>query len=156
MTGARTDPTPGPARLEALLAEQRELLGRLEALSLRQGDLIEGDDDEALLELLGERQRVVERLAASRHELTAGRASWDGVLGQFPEDQRHEIRRRLEHIAGLARSVAARDEADQRRLQGRRDRLAEELAELGRSRGALAAYGGPPAARGPGFQDTEA
>lgn len=156
MTAAQTDQFPGPARLDALLDEQHELLARLEALSCRQSALIEGDDDQSLLALLAERQDVVDRLSASRHELLSGRQGWDRVLERFPETRRQVIRGRLEQIAELARVVAARDEADRRRLEARRDRLSEELADLGKSRGALAAYGTRVTDQGPSFQDTEA
>jgi hypothetical protein len=138
-----------------LLERQHELLTALVALSRRQGELIDAEDDAGVLAVLAERQPMVEELVALNDLLRPHRAAWDRRLAALPAPQRDHVVRRSELVAALARTLASRDEADRRRLARRRDDLADELAALGTRRGALSAYRAVVPG-GPAYQDREA
>ena len=141
-------------RVEELLETQRQLFERLESLGQRQGALIDSDDSVALLELLAQRQRLVDGIAELNSTLEPFRARWSAVLGSLPEAERDRVNRRLEALSDLAARIAERDGADRARLEKRRDAVAADLTQLSRGRGAVAAYGAGPAAAA--FQDREA
>lgn len=142
-------------RLRELLEQQESLFLRLDALSRQQSSLVRDEQTDDLLRVLGERQTVVETLEAVARGLEPFRDRWEAVLAGARPDQRDRLARQVEQLAELASAIAARDDADRRLIEERRDRLAGDLAGMGRVRGAVAAYGagrGRPAAR---FQDRE-
>lgn len=118
------------------------LFERLNALSLSQGALIDSDDTDRLLSVLGERQAAIEELDASGRELEIIRAKWEALLPQMESSWRSDIAARLESITQLAGTIARRDEADRQRLSAARGRVAAELAELSIARRAAGAYAG--------------
>lgn len=143
------------ARLAELLVHQEKLFLRLDALSKRQSLLVQEDRTDELLGVLGERQVIVDSLDEASRAVEPFRARWDQVLASARPEQRERVRRHVERLAEVAANIAARDDADRREIERRRDRLADDLAGVGRRRGAVAAYGparGRPAAK---FQDTE-
>lgn len=142
-------------RLLELLDEQLMLYERLDELSRRQSELIEQEETDRLLSLLGERQDVIDRIEAVDASMRPFRDQWDRLVGPLPESRRVVIRERLDRLTVLVGEIAGRDEADRRRLEQRRDAVGDELAGLSRGAGALSAYGGGGQGRGPRFQDTE-
>ncbi len=146
-------PTPPVKRLLALLHTQQERLGQLDALSQRQGSLIEGDDHEGLLALVGERQRLVDACTSAAREV-------ESLLPPAREactpQDKAEIDRRLDSVARLASGVNARDLADRVKLERRRDALAQELAASTLRETAANAYAPPPPAAAPRYQDRRA
>ncbi len=152
---------PGvPADFEhvvALLEAQVGLVANLDELSLRQAELIEAEDAEPLLKLLASRQGILDELAGLQAEFRPLRERWPQILEGFGHAQRLQIQRRLDGLAAAASQIARRDEEARTRLGTRRDELAAQIADVGRGRGALAAYSRPPtSASGPTFQDREA
>ncbi|MBK7405787.1 MAG: hypothetical protein IPJ41_14495 [Phycisphaerales bacterium] len=142
-------------RLGELLEEQETLFLRLDALSKRQSGLVRAEETDDLLQVLQDRQHVVEALEGVSRSIEPFRSRWDEVMSLARPDQRERVRRRVERLAELASEIAARDESDRRTLEQRRDGLAGDLAGLGRARGAVSAYRpkAPPA--GARFQDRE-
>jgi hypothetical protein len=145
---------PDSARVEELLDRQRLLLERLEALSLHQGELIDRDDSARLLDLLAQRQHLVDGIADLNAALEPHRARWPAVLSAMAEAERDRVNRKLDALSDLAGRLAERDEADRLRLERRRDAVSAELRNVTRGRGAVAAYA-LGAARAI-FQDREA
>lgn len=148
-------PEHGGMCVETLLTRQQELFGRLDALSQRQGALIQSDETDRLLRLLTERQDIIDEIAKTNSELEPYRGRWDAFLGELPAASRDRVKVRLDAVAHLAGTIAQRDEADRRELQSRRDAMVTELSKVATGRGAMAAYG-PAAADGARFQDREA
>lgn len=142
-------------RLLGLLDEQLMLYERLDELSRRQSELIEQEETDRLLSLLGERQGVIDRIEALDASMRPFRDSWDRLVSPLPESRRVVIRERLDRLTALVGEIAKRDEADRLRLEQRRDAVGDELAGLSRGAGAISAYGGGGQSRGPRFQDTE-
>lgn len=142
----------------SLLEEHRRLYERLDGLSERQHGLIEGGDADGLMSLLAERQDVIDLLDHAQRRLEPARRDWERLSPEMPEDDRDHVRLLLGTVTSLAARITARDEDDRRRMESRRDAIADEMMSLTRSRRAFAAYGGAsggpdgPAAR---FQDRE-
>lgn len=142
-------------RVDALLEEQEALFSQLDSLGEQQTRLVEADDAESLLTLLAERQRLIDSIAANNGSLAPYRMRWAAFLGELPEPERDRLRRRVDIVAELAGRIAVRDESHRALLETRRARVATELGQLGRARGAVAAYG-QSAGPTPRFQDREA
>lgn len=142
-------------QLEATLAEQVGLLGQLDALGQRQSRLIDEDDPDRLLEVLAERQAVIDRMEGCARRLVPLQQRWDVQSGSTDVGARDRIRQRLESIAGLIDAIDRRDAYDRDRLESRRRQIAGELGELDRSRRATGAYL-PPPTQAPRFRDEEA
>ncbi len=158
MARDRTD-GDGPAwsaRLGRVLEVLHGRYAALRGLCDRQAALVEQDDPWPLLALLGERQAIVDQIARANRELEPLKRDWAAGAPALPVALREQIRNRIDAIAVLASEVAQRDEADQARLARRRDEVAERLVEIGRGRGAVAAYQRGGGGTGPSFQDTEA
>lgn len=158
-----TQPSPsrGPsaakvAVIRRLLEEQRSLLGQLDALSQRQGDLIDEEDSTRLLAVIAERQSVVDRLAEVSRRVSESRPEIDAVVGTLVSDtgESAEIRHLLQAVGDLAVAIQERDARDQERMRQRRDQLAAELSGLGASNRAVSAYGRKPV--NPRYADQEA
>lgn len=142
--------------LHRLLDEQEALFVRLDALSKRQHDLVDGEHTDELLRLLAERQSVIESIGGIARELAPVRAVWDAVLAEAKPEQRDRLSGQIERLTDLASGVAARDDADRKLMEQRRDALAGELAGTGRARGAVQAYQNKGSLAGARFQDREA
>lgn len=163
MTGGRTsqsgsrsggEPQAWPSAYARLLRDQIDLLGRLDAVSHRQRALINGEDADALLNLLDERQGIVERLEQLHQESQPFRDRMTGDQPAIAERDRRAIEEQTAAVSALARAIMQRDEQDQQRLAQRRTQIAAELAAVAGARRATAAYGGPRPER-PTFQDRE-
>jgi hypothetical protein len=149
-----TDPSRLASRLTAVLEEHETLYERLTALSERQSGLIDEDKTDELLGVLAERQRVVDRLLAVGEELKPFQPRWDALMAQIDSDRREILRAKVQKIQEAAKLVNQRDDHDRARLAAQRKSLAEEIAGVSKSRGAINAYGGK-AASTPRYQDRE-
>lgn len=152
MTAANND--PNAATLVRLLDEQIDLYGTLDELSKRQHGIVEGDDTDALLRVLADRQDVIGQIAELSRALEPYRADWDANVNRLPDSERARIRGRLDHLAVVMEQIARRDEHDRDVIEQRRSAIGAELGGVKRGGVALSAYGGQ--ARGPRFQDREA
>lgn len=138
--------------LVALLDEQQGLCSKLSELSTAQGHCVDSGDTDGLLAILGQRHGIVERIAAINLELGPFRERRTELLARLSPADRAGVQDRIARIAALVDAVRTRDDADRAALEHRRGEVAGELADMTRSRGALAAYGARPA-QGPKMQD---
>lgn len=142
-------------RLTGAIEQTHAAYQELDAISRTQEELVGLDEGRELLELLARRQVLVDRLTELDRVLIPLRQEWDRTGAAATQAQRAHVQSRLTAVADLASWVAHRDSAAVRSLQRRRDALAEELADLGRSKSARSAYGPTPDVDGPRFQDRE-
>lgn len=138
----------------ALLDREAWLLGELDSLSRSQRALVERNEGERLLAVMGERDTLLAELARAAASVDRMRAEWTRVEPALPAKQSADVRARLAAVTTLADDIARRDREDGAAMRARRDALAGELAGLTTGRRAVGAYGpaGTNAAR---FQDTE-
>jgi hypothetical protein len=141
----------------SLLGEQLALLRGLDGLSVRQRALIEGEDADALVALMDERQRIVDRLEALTARLVPMQTRWDEGWRGLGDGLRGEVEENLRALSALAQEIAARDAEDQALVARRKREIAEELASTAGNQRAMHAYaGGSRSGHGAVFQDREA
>ena len=138
-----------------LIEEQVGLYEELDALSERQHAIIGDDDTDALLRVLGDREKVIAKITAVSARLSPYQAQWNEHIAMLADTERDRLRSRLASVEGIMDRISQRDESDRAVMQRRRDQLGEQLTGVRRSGAAMAAYGKPPA-KGPRFQDREA
>jgi chorismate mutase len=153
MTAIDKPLTPAEA-FGAVVDEQRALYETLDEMGLRQRALIEAGDARALLELLGVRAGIVERIGEVASRLSRAREAFErdasvdaGVRARLNAD--------LDRVRAMAERVAARDAEDSVAMEERRASLGSRIVKAARGRGAVSAYRvhAPAAAR---FEDRRA
>lgn len=142
-------------RLGALVETLGSLYARLDGLGERQAALVEADGLDELLELLAQRQGLIDRIAELAELLRPCVDAWDELSTRMDEGRRRRLREGLDAIDAAGASIARRDEEHRRRLERRRDDVADKLAGVGRARAAVAAYAGVRGTAGARFQDRE-
>lgn len=141
-------------RFESLVERQAALYGALDALSQRQTEMVGAGDAEGVLEILRQRQRIIEELVIVTERTRPYRDRWTQAGPGVEPGVGDRIARRIVAIERLAAEISGRDEGDRERLAERRERVAAELADVGRARRAVHAYGGSNGG-GASFQDRE-
>lgn len=154
MTARATDTHERRHGLVALVERQGSLYETLDALSIRQTELVEMGDADGVLAVLRERQQVLDELVAVSEEIRPFRERWADTVGVLEQADRELVAARVAATERLAERINERDRLDRDRLVAQRDQTATELAGVGRSRQAVAAYGAAWKP-GPTFQDRE-
>jgi len=124
----------------ALLTEQRDLYRQLARLAEQQRGLITGDHPERLLDVLAERQRLIDRLTATGRELKPHQMNWRQVREQLPAPQAREIDALVAEVNTLLSDILKQDEADTALLSARKSETARAMGTLQVSRRAGTAY----------------
>jgi len=153
MTGQETQ---NNAPLVALVGEQIELYQKLDSLSLRQHVLIESDDTDGLLQVLGARQELIEHITDSAAKMAPYRARWDDHVRELKDNERKSLRKGLDDLSAMMACIAERDEVDRVAMEIRREKVKIQITGVKRGSAAVSAYGGVAAPRSPRFQDREA
>lgn len=129
-----------PADLIGELERQHEIVSALGALAERQADLITGAKTDALLELLSERQRLIDRFTRTQETLGHLTIDLDERIKAVSDADRTQIQTLIQTIGASLESVMARDAQDQATLASSRDRTKNELAGLDSANRARQAY----------------
>ena len=151
----------GARRMAGLIDDQHAQCVELESLSRAQSAMVEGGDTDGVLDVLGRRQVIIDRITRLSEELVPLRSGREQMLAALPPTDRDRLRASIEEIARLVERVRLRDEQDREAIERRRASLAGELSGLTRARGAVAAYSGGRAGAGGGtggsarFQDRQ-
>lgn len=132
--------------LIGLLEAQKALVDRLRPLAERQSALIDGGRPMELLDLLAQRQEIVDRLAGSDEALADLMRDLAAHWPLMPEGSRGRVRDLAARIDKEIEEVMRRDQSDGARLAAARDQRRGELAGLDASRQARSAYLAPRAA----------
>lgn len=136
-----TAPVAPPQReVVTLLTLQRDLYSRLRGLSEQQRNLIETDRPEVLLQILTERQSIVNRLARLNEQLAPMRRTWDVTFAALPPETRSEVTGLLAEINTLLRSILTSDESDTAMLAARKHAIGSELQAIESRRSVAGAY----------------
>lgn len=127
-------------RMVELLRHQQVLYRRLRQLSERQNLLVTREDPEALLQLLSERQRLVDGLVGLSAQLAPFREKWSEVYNSLSEPKRREVAELLEEANQSLGAILSSDSKDSATLTARKQGIAAELANYGAAGRATAAY----------------
>jgi hypothetical protein len=124
-----TAPDVSADQLIQMLEHQQGLVDRLDRLAEGQIALIDAGASDELLELLDDRQRIMDELAAGQ----------DGLTG-VAEGHRDRISRLVDEIGDRLTRIVNRDEQDRARLRTSRDATSREISGLRTARQAQHAY----------------
>ncbi len=125
-----------------LLERQRTLVGELSELARQQAGLTESGQTEALLQLLGRRQEIIDRFAVAQEDLGRLTGGLSERVRDLAEPQRRQIRSLIDEIGEAMADVLQRDEQDQEALRASRDRVRRDIATVDTSKQAHRAYVG--------------
>jgi hypothetical protein len=139
-----------PQALIKLLREQRDFYQRLQELSDRQRSLISGDRPELLLNILRDRQILVESLARINQKLSPYRRNWQEIYETLPEEARQSASSLLEEINGMLQLILKADQEDQALLSARKQAVARSIGEVSGGQAANTAYAPHAAGRSGG------
>lgn len=140
-------------RMAGYIDDQHALCVELESLSRAQSALVEGGDTDGVLEVLGQRQIIIDRITRLNGELAPLREQRERLLAALGHAEREHVRGCIDEINAMVESVRTRDEQDREAMERRRSGIAGEISGVTRARGAVAAYSGAKAVGGARFQD---
>jgi hypothetical protein len=130
-----------PQPLIDLLERQRSLVDQLAGLAQSQAALIAERRTERLLELLEQRQSIIDDFTAAQGEMSAMTEHLDERIAGLGTPQRDRIRTLINAIGERLGEVMQRDQEDQAHLRSERDQVHGELQGVGTARAARNAYG---------------
>ncbi len=140
---ARSQMTEAHAEeLISLLRRQVSIYTRLEQLSGRQRGLIAAEDQQQLLTLLAERQKLVDELSALNQGLIPLQKYWRAHRETVAPSLRAEADQLLGRTGEILQRILGTDERDARILSARKAQTAKQVTELAQGRQAFEAYGG--------------
>lgn len=134
--------------LLALLTEQCALYAQLGQLAQGQRSLITGDRPEQLLGVLGERQRLIDRLEALGARMRPYQRDWRAVRGSLDESRGRRVDELVARANGLLSGILQADEADAELLAARKSEAGQGVGQVKAVRQARAAYAGGGQATG--------
>ena len=129
-------------RLISMLEQHRDLVLQLDRMAEGQMALIDAGEADALLGLLGDRQAIMDELAAGQDGM-AGLSEDLRGRDDLGDGHRARITRLVDEIGDRLSRIVTRDEQDRARLRTNRDRAAAELSGLHTARQAHSAYAKP-------------
>jgi len=141
--------------IDILVRQQAQLLRDLASLAARQHDAVDRADDDALDDVLGRRQPLVDRLRLVSAAVSELSTQIQDVIAT-PGLRADRLAADLADASRLWAELAAHDSRDLDRLRAQRDRLRGELNDLDRAGRAGRAYAGPRDRAQPIFQDRHA
>jgi hypothetical protein len=127
-------------QLIALLERQKAMIDRLASLAHTQAGLIAERHTDRLLELLAQRQGIIDEFTACQGEMSHLTQELDGRIADAAPPMRERIRGLLASISNALREVMNHDHEDQVRLRGGRDAVLHEMSSMDASRHARNAY----------------
>lgn len=158
-----TSGTESPQRLDeqqvlALLTRQRDLYRELKSLADRQRGVVTSSEPEALLTILAERQKVVNRISGLDGDMKAVRAAWPELSEAMPLPAREQADVLIREVQSLLADILAGDDQDAKLLSARKQSVRAESQTMAAAKRAHAAYGaatvtGSPKTAGARFLD---
>jgi hypothetical protein len=122
------------------LEAQHALIEELAPLAERQGELIREGRSDALLDLLAQRQQIIDRFLTEADRLSGEVGDLTGRLESLAGPTRDRIRGLVSEIDARLAHVLTLDERDQQSLRDARDETRQQLAGLDTGRTARNAY----------------
>ncbi len=136
-------------KLISLLNRQVGIYTRLEQLSSRQRGLIVAEDQQQLLALLAERQKLVDELSVLNQGLIPLQKYWRANRETVAPSLRAEADQLVGRAGEILQRILGADEQDARILSARKAQTAKQVTALAQGRQAFEAYrgGGRPQER---------
>lgn len=128
--------------LLGLLDRQRQLYRDLQVLVERQADLVTAGNPDGLLQLLGQRQSLLEEVKRTNDALLPFRQRWNAICQMLDEPQRAAATAAINEINERLQTIMQRDQKDSEMLQLRYRKTGQELQAARVGHSAIRAYGG--------------
>jgi len=127
--------------LMGLLDRQRQLYRHLQSLVDRQAEWVSAGNPDGLLQVLAQRQTLLEDVKKTNDALLPFRQRWDAVCQMLDEQQRSQVTEAVNEINQRLQTIMQRDQKDSEMLQLRCRKIGQQLqmARIGRT--AVRAYG---------------
>lgn len=129
-----------PRILIGQLEEQCELYEQLAGLAEHQRGLIADGQTGRLLEVLAQRQKLVDRLTTLAEAFRPYQRNWRDLRSQMNDQDGTRVDELVARMNALLSGILAKDEADVQQLEDRKNATAAELSNVGRGKQAGAAY----------------
>jgi len=143
-------------RLSRVLDEQCRLYEQLDELSQNQSVCVESGETELLLDILAQREGIVEQVKEVNGLLEPFVSKWDSLADALDDAQRETLRGKLARLDELVDRINTRDESDRIKLEEQKSRVSQEMDGAVRQKHAAAAYGRTnPQQAAPRFQDRQ-
>src|SRR3972149_5368942 len=123
-----------------LLTEQCGLYEQLAALSESQRHLITANEPEKLLTLLGDRQKLLDRVENLAARMRPYQKTWAQMRRNASSREALEVDRLLEKVNALLAAILEQDKADTQLLAARKSVTGQEMSTFKSTRAAGAAY----------------
>jgi hypothetical protein len=138
--------TSTPESLLQILERQHSVAGDLVRLAESQATCIAEDRTDRLLDLLAQRQSLIDQFTASQAEMGNLTRGLGERFEGMSEPQRRRIKELVSDISQALARVMQRDAQDQATLKASKRRVADELTSLDAAKQAHNAYRQEPAA----------
>ena len=138
--------------LIAVLTAQRDLYAQLTALAAQQSGYVATGEAEALMSVLGARQRLVDQLAPLDRELVPFKGCWQETLDGMDPAGRSAVAGLLQEVQQLLAQILERDEADKQSLIRQKTDVGLQIQGAVTGRQLNKAYGARPRTPVGGFQ----
>lgn len=123
-----------------ILTEQCALCRQLKGLAARQRMLIASDQAEMLLEVLGRRRQIIDRLGGLADRMRPYQQRWTEVRSRFADDDGRRVDEMISELNAALAGILQGDKADAELLASRRQETGSDLGRLKATRMAGAAY----------------
>jgi hypothetical protein len=129
-------------RLLALLERQKFLVEQLGALASRQETAVRDENAEALLELLGKRQELIDRVMSAQGEIAMllPHGAEATIRPEMPSEERQRAAKLIEEIEQGLAEVMKRDDEARSIIRSIQDRGRSDIRAFGRTQQARRAY----------------
>lgn len=140
----RTTQPQWASRLLSLLDEQRVVYYQLREFSQKQSELVEQGDADHLMQLLAQRQQLIDRLSALNQQLEPFKKDWPRLWSELDEPTRRSVDQRVNEVQALLDGILKQDDHDRKALIQRRDNLSSGLKQVSQGQKVNRAYGSKP------------
>ena len=141
----------GPSFTEAAgtlrdgLREQRQIYGRLEECTRRQGEILLGGRTDEILELARAKESSLDTIDAVERRIAPIKARWREERDSLPVGLREEVQAELDALHGVLESLIALESEQQSRVDSVRSETQDKLKRIEGGRRVHQAYGASPA-----------
>ena len=143
MTGSSfSTATFGVSRLIELLEQQVQLFEDLSALTVRQTQLVNDGEAEAILGVLAQRQQLIDRLESVNGHLEPYRSHWPQLWSELDEPEKQRVGSLVQQAQQLLEQIIQADDRDRELLEAAKPRVTAELGRLSHIRAARHGYQG--------------
>ncbi len=150
-----TDPDRWVPRLLHGLERQLADAIALEAFGDTQSDAVVEGESERVLEVLAQRQEIIDRMIQLDSELEPIRAIWNAQHDQIDPMRRAEVVAAIAKVEEVVARVQRRDESDSSLIKNQCVTVKAQMRGNTSGRSAVQAYAVPPGQVRPAFQDRE-